>query len=157
MDMKTQMLDEGLLAGLGLIVVQCSVLDGFLQEYVSYLLRANRTSMYIVTQSVSISTQSTWARVLTQDYLREPHKTEALEILAASDEVRAERNTLVHGLWERGAEPATALVQTVRLDRAEIIRNELVTHSDLNELSRHIMETTERFAALAEKLGFAQA
>ncbi len=156
MEMTPQSLDQKILASLGLVVVQSATLDGFQQEFLSWLLQAHSTSMYVLTQSVSVSTQSTWSRTLIEFGLGEPHKTEALAILSMADEIRQDRNALVHGLWEVGPEPETALVSTVRLDRPETVRKELVTLADLDQLSGDLIEATERFAALATTLNFAQ-
>lgn len=156
MELQPQSIDHRILAALGQVVILSATVDGFVQEYVSKLLHANPTAMYVVNQSVAASTLSNWARILTTDYVTEPARTEALEILSLVDDLRADRNALVHGIWQVGPHPETAMVQTVRLDRVEILRNELVTYADLDHLTDDLRDAHTRFAALAEKLDFAQ-
>ena len=49
------------------------------------------------------------------------------ETLTEINELRAERNALIHGVWATTTEPGTALVQTVRLQRRQVVQGELVT------------------------------
>jgi hypothetical protein len=75
---------------------------------------------------------------------------EADRIKTASED----RNAYVHGVWQNGPEPKTATVQTVRLNRAEIVRDELVTCADLTDLAAEIEDITQELRELARRLGF---
>jgi hypothetical protein len=63
------------------------------------------------------------------------------------NQARSERNTYVHGLWTAGPEPRTADVMTIKWERAELMKRELVTQSDLEGLLTEIGE-------IHVKLGF---
>ena len=70
------------------------------------------------------------------------------------DEARGERNSLVHGVWGPSSEKGAATVQTIKLDRNEIIRTELVTVRDLDELFKEITSIADELHAVGVKLGF---
>ena len=146
--------DVALLAGLGGIVMLFSRVEGWLNEYLAHLLQAKSALMHAVTVNVSNATITDWIRVL----LRVKHHPgeppdEIMQLLTTVDELRSERNTLVHGMWTFG-EPGTAVVQTIRLDRSPVIRQLLVTIADLEELSGAITEATNALSKLGAREGF---
>jgi hypothetical protein len=144
----------GLIARLGLIITRCAWIDEILGHILTKFLGANRGPMYVITQNVSASTITDWLRTLAPLHLEtEDLRTEFATLLVNADEVRAERNALAHGLWREGPEPMTALVQTIRLNRAEIIREELHTESDLDDLVQRCTETLSEALAFRKKIG----
>jgi len=109
--------------------------------------------MFIITQNVSASTVSDWIRILTPLHVSDPNtQASLLTLLATVNEIRAERNALVHGLWREGPEPNTAIIQTIRLDRAEIIKDEFATAADLNDLIQRSTEALIEALALRDKI-----
>lgn len=105
--------------------------------------------MIVVTGAMSQSTISDWIRALieTQQTPYEMAK-EINEVLSEVDYLRSERNILVHGLWGATGPEYSALVQTSRLGRKEIIRDRVVTASDLDSLIDDSSEITRRLLAL---------
>ncbi len=73
-------------------------------------------------------------------------------MLDSADQIRAERNILVHGLWKEGHESGTAIITTIRLDRAELIKEEFWTEADLNDLIERSTETLTEALLLRNKL-----
>lgn len=69
-------------------------------------------------------------------------------------DARAERNTYVHGVWASGVELGTAVVQTFRWNRSEIIKHEITTAADIHELARHIDDLITELHMIGGKLGF---
>jgi len=143
-----------LLARLGLIVTRCALIDEIISDILTKLIEAHRAPMYVITQNVSASTISDWLRTLgplleARDLL----DAEALRnTLALADDVRRERNALAHGVWQDGPEPNTAIIRTIRLDRVEIIKEELCTVADLDDLIERCTEALTEALALRSKI-----
>ena len=55
------------------------------------------------------------------------------DVLDEIEELRPERNELIHGLWSSSPERST-IVQTTRLERADVIHERVVTAPDLDHL-----------------------
>lgn len=151
----SRQVDPILLQKLGEVVTEWAIVDEFTGRLLSGLVGANSTSMLIVTQNVSANSQTTWCRTLLSDLLKDNHGREtALNLLSEIDELRAERNGLVHGLWSGGEIEGTAVVQTYRLDRPDIIVSQLLTAAELEELITRIVEARTHLARLVIGLGF---
>jgi len=144
-----------LLAVLGLIVSRWAYIDFLMGEFLGFLLQANPALMYVITGNVSASTISDWIRTLLAiRYMPNEPPEDIMSLLNIIDELRAERNTVVHGLWERGNVPGTALVQTVRWERAEVLKTELTTKGDLKELAVLIDAAGDDLVAVGRRYGF---
>ena len=143
-----QKLDPIMLERLGLVVIQWAQIEAHIAALLSWLLRADPGGMFLVTSSVSSSTQTGWVRTLVADTLSGDGKANVLSLLDEVDELRAERNGLVHGVWNGGSQPQTAEVDTVRIDRAEILKTELVTVADLDDLSVRLQNAAQHFFEL---------
>src|SRR5262249_52357422 len=100
------------------------------------------------------STLTGWLRTLAALRFNEADKQRMLGLLTQIDEARAERNAYAHGLWVPGPEPQTAVVSTIRWERAEVMKQELVTKADLNGLLEEIEEVYRALVAIAHHLGF---
>jgi hypothetical protein len=120
------------------------------------LVKADPGAMMIVTGNLAISAQSKWIRGLLSGREREAeHSAHVIALLDRADELRSERNEFAHGIWDtNGCEPKTALIQTVNLERTEVIRTRLVTVADLNELVIEINEWIADYIKLGRELGF---
>lgn len=145
---------DDMLSRLGGIVVLWAHVEHWLSELLTALVEANPALMYVVTGNVSASTVAAWIRTLLDvrgdtDSIAQ----EVRQLLQTIDELRSERNTLIHGLWAFDT-PDTALVQTVRWERAEVVKQEVVTLADLDELSTAISEALEALRALGARHGF---
>jgi hypothetical protein len=110
--------------------------------------------MYAITNSVSASTVSGWIRtLLAARYGDDDPPAEIMALLDNVDRLRMERNTLVHGLWSPHV-PGAAEVQTIRWNRREVVKGEIVTASDLDHLVREIDEVADMLADLGRRYGF---
>jgi hypothetical protein len=140
---------------LGDVVIAWSRVEALLAEFLSFLLKADPGSMYVLNQDVACSTQLKWIKTLSESQFTNANTQENLIILFRRiDDARIERNAYVHGVWGPGAEPDTATVQTVKLGRSEIIREELVTSPDLDYLFNEITFVADELHMLGTKLGF---
>jgi hypothetical protein len=149
-------LDSDLAAALGQIVYRWSALEYWISLLLTTLLKADHGAMMIVTGNISISVQSKWIRGLLSGREREGEQAaRVIGLLDRADDLRSERNEFVHGIWDTtGCEPKTAEVQTVNLERTEVIRSRLVTVHDLDELVRDINEWIADYVKLGRELGF---
>lgn len=140
---------------LGNVVIAWARIEALLAEFLSFLLQANPGHMYVLNQDVASATQLKWIRVLSDGRFTHEGTRSNLKILFDRiDAARSERNGYVHGMWSPGPEPDTAMVQTVKLDRAEIIRSELVTRSDLDDLFRDIASMGDELDMIGIRLRF---
>lgn len=147
-------IEYDLMAGLGVVVAQWSYIDYLMGEFVAFLVDGNPALMYVITNNVSASTLCDWARTLLAAKYHDDESTEDIRsLLADIDRLRGGRNSIAHGLWSPHVQGA-ANVQTVRWERAEVIKVELVTVGDLETLAHDIDEAGNRLAALGRKLGF---
>ena len=148
-------MDSAIYENIGRVVVRWAYIESLLGQFLAYLLDADQGKMNLVTQNVSGSTITDWLRALY------PHRFADLETLdrlgllfSRVDDIRSTRNAYAHGLWSRGHENDTAMLQTIRWERREIIRDELVTAADLADTLHHIEEIGAELLMLGDKLGF---
>lgn len=143
-----------ILAKLGEIVAEWGYVEMMVGELVAFLVSADPALMYIITNNFSASTLSDWARTLlrVRSMPDDPPK-EVTDILAEADELRAERNALVHGLWSPHTKGA-ATVQTLKWERAEVIKVEVVTLADLDDFLLRAMALRESLFDLRTRWGF---
>lgn len=137
---------------LGRIVTSWAVVEAFQSELLGLLLHADRGSMYIMTQNVSAATVTNWIRTIAPIRLSH-HETQdrIAALLAEIDEARAERNALVHGVWGTNSNPGTVLIQTVRWERAEVVKSELWTLADLDELIDRLLPLRQELDSLIKR------
>ena len=149
-------IDPDLAAPLGQIIVRWSTLEYLVSMLLGTFLSADQGGMMVITNNIAVSVQSKWIRALMAAHEHEAeHNDRVIDLLTRADELRAVRNEFVHGIWNtEGCEPKTALVETVNLDRTEIIKTLLVTPHDLNELVADINDWVAEFVALGRELGF---
>lgn len=140
---------------LGAIVYRWAYVEYFEGDLLAYIMDADPGRMHAITKSVSSSSITGWLRLLAPFQFTHPETQAKLaDLFDRIDRARAERNVYVHGLWSAGPEPATADVMTIRWERAEIMKRELVTASDLDALLADIGEIQAELAWLGDKLGF---
>jgi hypothetical protein len=147
-------IDAELMRRLGRIVSHWSYVEQLEASLLAFLLNAEPGLMHVVTASASGNTLTGWLRTLTQIRFAESDRPKMADLLMHIDEVRAQRNAYVHGLWIPGPEPQTAVVTTIRWERVEVIKHELVTGADLNGLLEEIEHIYRRLVAVAHHLGF---
>ncbi|MBK7014775.1 MAG: hypothetical protein IPH39_04175 [Sulfuritalea sp.] len=147
-------IDPELLQLLGTVVVKWSYVELFVSDLFVYLSRGAPHAMVVVTANASQSSLASWIRTLL-DLLECPHdwEKEIREVLAEIDDMRPERNAFVHGNWIAGDGPGAATIHTIRLERKEVIKTELVTASDLKAFLDRIQDQTLRLRAILVTCG----
>jgi hypothetical protein len=148
--------DPELSLPLGQIIIRWSALEYFISMLLATFLNADQGGMMVITNNVAVSVQSKWIRALMASHDHEAHHSrKVVALLERADDLRSERNEFVHGIWDTtGCQPKTALVETVNLDRAELIRSRLVTPKDLNDFLADIESWIADYVALGRELGF---
>ncbi len=149
-------IDPELLQRLGKVITLCASVESWVSMLLGTLLNADLGASSYLTNSVSDALQIKCIRALLGVHAhKEPATKDVVDLLDRADEMRSERNELVHGLWHtKGCAPKTALINTTNLDRAEIIRDRLVTVSDLDQLIEDIETWIKDYATLGAKIGF---
>jgi hypothetical protein len=144
--------EPDLMAGLGTVIAQWAYVDQLMGEFLSFLVEGNPALMYVITNNVSASTISDWIRTLLR-VKYDGEDPEVTTLLSSVDGLRRERNALAHGLWSPHV-PGAAQVQTIRWERREVIKIDLVTVDDLRELAHDIDEAGRGLARLGQRYGF---
>lgn len=141
---------------LGQIVVRWSTVEYLISLLLGTFLNADQGGMLVIGNNVAIAMQSKWLRALMASHEHEAaHNQRVIDLLNQADDLRSERNEFVHGNWDTtDCEVKTALVQTVNLDRSEIIKTRLVTLKDLTDLLRDINGWIDDYVSLGRELGF---
>jgi hypothetical protein len=150
-------IDPELAEPLGQIVVRWSSAEYLISMLLGTLVFADLGGIQVVTNNVAISAQTKWIRALLS--VNRPdsdaHKEQVEALMARADELRVERNEFIHGHWDTtNCAPKTALIQTVNLDRNEVIRERLVTKQDLTDLVADINDWIDDYVSLGRQLGF---
>lgn len=129
-----------------------------IDHLLQWLTDARILAMVTITPTVSAATLSLWARqiVLNANTLDEGDRGIILPILDELDDLRPQRNALIHGSWKACGNGA-ALVTSTRIDRPEAIKHELVTLGDLDHLITRIAELTTELTVLSEFYKFSEA
>ena len=140
---------------LGRVVVVWSSIEAIVAEWLAYMLEANPGNMYVFSQTSSVEAQLKWIRILAGLKFTHPNTTEKLaDLFKRLDEAREDRNAYVHGVWNTLCEPGTVLIQSVRLSRVEIVRQELATRSDFDDLLIRLEDIRTELLYLGNALGF---
>lgn len=148
--------EDALCLRVGQIVIRWAVVEKLILMLLGTSLIADQGAMFVIANSVSVATQSKWIRILLETH---QHQSESLkpvfDLLTRAEDMRQERNEFVHGIWETSeCEAGTGLVETVNLDRTEIIRSRLVTTRDLDDLIRDIDSWITDFVSIGRELHF---
>lgn len=138
---------------LGQIVMRWSAVEGCLSHLLATLVNADPVALSVITDGMTNSTQAQSIRTLLYVQLHnEAGIGEMLDHLTKADDLRADRNALVHGLWDAtGCQKGTCQVQSFKRGR---FTSWLVTTSELDELIGAINKWTVEFIALGQKFGF---
>lgn len=151
-NVPTRQIDPPILERLGKFVVHWSLLEALVSDLFVATISSEIGNLLVVTQSVSASTISGWIRTQISFRQTPPDVDEEIRsILGEYDELRAERNSLVHGLWGTDkSNSGTATVQTVRLDRRVPVVDRLVTATDLDDLVDTTLRIYQRLLAFMD-------
>ena len=153
---KMPQIDPALLERLGCLVVWWAFVETLVADlFVATLTRGNATqpidpgTLAIVTKNVSQATLTDWIRTMIDVRYTPANEAKKIrDLLNEVDELRAERNALVHGLWGNDrSPPGTAMVQTIRLERREMIHDLLITPTDLDVLIERTLDVIHQLLA----------
>jgi hypothetical protein len=149
-------IDPELLWRLGKIVTLWASVESWIAMLLGTLMNADLGASSYLTNNVSNALQIKCVRALLSVHARkEPATKDVVDLLDRADEIRTERNELLHGIWDAtDCEPKTALINSANLDRAEIIRDRLVTVPDLDRLIQDIERWISDYATLGVQIGF---
>lgn len=148
-------IDPALLQGLGLIVTRWVGVEEWQTRFLAFLVVGDQSLMPVITTGASAANVTAWLRTLAGIRFRDATTRERLDVLFTRvDQARAERNGLVHGIWNSEDIPGQALVQTMNFNRGEALTTQLVTLSDLEEVAHEISAIIGEFVYLARTLDF---
>ena len=147
-------IDAELRQDLGTVVIVSAWVDALIAELLSYVLSADKGSMYAVTQETRSGTQTKWIRTLLPLKFNAESVVGLNKLLDRADNARGDRNIYVHGMWSRGSEAGTATVQTIKLGRSNPIKNNVVTRTHLTDLAARLQEIGTELQAIGNTLGF---
>jgi len=137
---------------LGILVTRWSIVEQYIADLFASLTDSNPGLMMVVTVNVSQNTLISWMRTLIELRPMDDATRHTLEnILTDVDNLRAERNNLVHGVWRVGHDPLSAIVNTAKLERRDIIQEPLVTPHDLDDIIGRVDEVRARLLAVLGK------
>ncbi len=147
-------LDPEMLRLIGAIVVKWSYVELFVSDLFVSLTNGIPFAMHVVTSNTSQSTLSSWIRTLL-DHSEGDHEwiNNVLETLTEIDDIRQERNSIVHGHWMAGDLPDCAISTTTSLKRNELIKDALITTADLKALLDSINDVATRLRTLLVACG----
>jgi len=156
-DAAPTLVENPLLAALGQAVYIWSAVEWLEGDLLAFLLGAHQGLAQIVTKTVSGSTITDWLRTLATIRFKTADTEQLHALLTRIDEARAQRNAYVHGLWAPGPVKGTALVTTIRWERAEVMKRELVTLQDLMVFADEARELYAELKIIGQHLGFPEA
>lgn len=153
---KAKPIDPALTSRLGQIVIRWTILENWISLTLATAINADLGGTSIITANAGVSTTIQWIRTILKIHVgQQPELQELIDLLERADDLRLERNALVHGAWDdTGCDPGTCMINTVGWNRSEIIRDCLITTTDLDDFLSHIDDWIADYAALGCKLGF---
>src|SRR6266487_1088471 len=93
-------IDPDLLQRLGKVITLCASVESWVSMLLGTLLNADLGASSYLTNSVSDALQIKCIRALLGVHAhKEPATKDVVDLLDRADEMRSERNELVHGLW----------------------------------------------------------
>lgn len=155
-DLSPVVIEPDLSARLGLIVIRWSGIEGWLAHLLAALVGADPGALSAVTNTAGSASLIQWCLTLiTVHEHKQTELTELAALLRRANDLRMDRNALVHGLWDPdGCEAGTCVVNTYNWKRSEIIRGELVTAAELDDLLDDLNEWVSDYIRLGKQLGF---
>ena len=147
--------DNAVLCQIGTVALEWSWLESLANEFLVKICSADPGAMYVITQNTSNSTVMKWLCTLVEVKLSPPESRDVvLDLLKEIDLVREERNSVVHGLWRAGDHEGFAHANSLKWSRGEVIRDEMWSIADFDELIDHIRLLQGRMANVMIKMGF---
>lgn len=129
-------IEPALTSRLGQLAVSWAVIEAWLSHLLATLVNADLGAMSVITNDLSGGMIIEHIKTILS--VHEPKDSSLAvirELVEAANDIRGERNLLIHGLWDpTHCEPGTCLVQNSGWKRVEITREWLVTTADLDQL-----------------------
>lgn len=140
----------------GRIATKWPVIEKLTSLLLGTCLMADQAAVSVIANAIASSTQAKWIRALLSAREHEAVQNKRVsELLLRFDDIRAERNELIHGIWDQDERNlGVAMVETTNLERNEIIRSRLVTAHDLDDLLGDIDEWIRDYVSLGREIGF---
>ena len=140
---------------IGAVSAEWSWVEILLGEMLSFFVKADPGAMYVITNDVNGKTLVSWLRTLSDIKAKDADTLKVFkDLLNEVDDLRATRNTIVHGAWQGHGDPSVASVNTFRWSRSDVSRTEVWSVHDLDEFIGDITAAQRRLGALGVHLGF---
>ena len=95
-------LPDDLAAPLGRIIVKWSSLEHWVSMLLGTVLGADLAATHVISTNVAISSQSKWIRAIMSCKIHEhDNSLRVSDLLTRADDLRSERNELIHGILGR--------------------------------------------------------
>lgn len=149
-------IEPELTSRLGQLAINWAVIEDWLRHLLAAQIGADAGALSVVTKDMGAA--NIIQILLTAISIHEPDNPELKdirELVQYADELRSERNELVHGIWDpTNCQPGTSLVQNSNWKKAEIIRERLVTTAELDQLLIDCQTWLDRYVELGRLFGF---
>lgn len=140
---------------IGTVAAEWAWLEMLLAEMLAHFCHAQPGAMYVITQNVSAASIIGWLRTLTHIQVKDANTLAVvLDLLNEVDDVRNDRNTIVHGTWRAADDPGFAWCQTFSWERKEVARSELWSVADLDDVINDLCRAQLMLANLGVRMGF---
>lgn len=141
---------------LGQLAISWASIENWLAHLLASLVNADLGAMQAITGEMGAATMIKAIKVLISVHEpKDPSLSAVRELVEYADDIRMERNELIHGAWDpTNCEPGTCLVQTVAMRWSEIIRERLVTTHDIDLVLADCDNWTEDFVTLGRQFNF---
>jgi hypothetical protein len=155
-DTRFSSIEPDLTSRLGQIAINTAVIEEWLGHILATVIGADPGGLSIVTHDMSVG--AVIQALKTAISVFEPVHSdlnELRQLVEDADEIRIQRNELIHGIWDQtNCVAGTALVQISNWKRNEVTRERLVTMTELDELLVDCQTWIEEFVILGRKFGF---
>lgn len=147
-----------ILALIGSISTEWAWVEMLLADMLAHFCSADHGSMYVITQSVSAASLTNWLRNLCHIRVHDAEKVRTLlKLLDDVDDVRTQRNTIIHGTWTgHEGQVGHAYVTSMKWERSEVAKTELWSSSDLIDVLYDLQIIQLQLANLGVALGYFQ-
>jgi hypothetical protein len=155
-DISPTVIEPVLAQQLGQIVTRWSSLEDLLSHLIATLVNGDPAPVSILTGTAGCATQIQWIQTLISIHEhKDPELSKIGALVKRAEEMRTDRNALIHGLWNPvGCESGTCLVATFNWKHSEIIKEWLITTTELEELLDDINVWIGDYIELGKKMGF---
>jgi hypothetical protein len=152
---KFSNIDPKFTSRLGQVAINWAVIENWLGHLLGTLIDADLGGASILTNEMGASTVIKAINIILD--INEPEQPElkaVRELIKEADELRLDRNELVHSIWETTPDPDACSIDIIGWQRAEIVRSRIVTTTDLDQLLADLDHWMEEFVVLGRRFSF---